>query len=164
MLALVTIISTALALASSTAADLIAPGVPTHFFSTQNPSLLFAPTFAGAGATLQAANPGDGSASDITALTPVKGSGTPTQITLGDLCVSANGVVPGTATQVLKMADCDSNDPTQLWIVLGQVSNADGNCVTLGRAAKGVDVTLSPCSDDLKSIQSWEPFPAKIGA
>lgn len=105
-----------------------------------DPSLLFAPTFAGAGATLQAANPGDGSASDITALTPVKGSGTPTQITLGDLCVSANGVVPGTATQVLKMADCDSNDPTQLWIVLGQVSNADGNCVTLGRAAKGVDV------------------------
>lgn len=25
-------------------------------------------------------------------------------------------------------------------------------------------VTLSPCSDDLKGIQSWEPFPAQIGA
>lgn len=96
------------------------------------------------GATLQATSPGDGSANDITALTPVKGSGTPTQITLGDLCVSANGVVPGTASQVLKMAECDANDRTQLWIVLGQVSNADGNCITLGRAAKGVDVR-PPC-------------------
>ncbi len=105
-----------------------------------DPALVFAPASASATADLQAANPGDGSASDITALVPVQGSGVPTQIALGDFCITANGVVPGTATQTLHMAVCDDGDPTQLWVIDTTVSNADGNCITLGRAALGVPV------------------------
>lgn len=148
-----------------------------------DPSLVFAPASASATADLQASNPGDGSASDITALVPVKGSGVPTQIALGDSCITANGVVPGTATQTLHMAPCDDSDSTQLWVIDLTVSNADGNCITLGRAALGVpvcplydvparrrktlmlwiiQVTLGVCSDVLNSRQSWNTFPVAL--
>lgn len=104
---------------------------------------MFAPESAASGARLAAANPGDGSSADITALTAVHGTGVPTQIVYGDFCITANGVVPGTATQTLFIADCDASDPAQLWTINEEpatVSNADGNCITLGRAAKGVSV------------------------
>lgn len=107
-----------------------------------DPSLVFAPASASATADLQASTPGDGSSSDITALVPLNGSGVPTQIALGDFCITANGVVPGTATQTLHMAPCDDSDPTQLWVIDSTVSNADGNCITLGRAALNVPVCL----------------------
>ena len=72
------------------------------------------------------------------------GTGQPGQIVYGDWCVSANGVVPGTASQTLYIADCDSTDATQVWTVNespATVSNVDGNCITLGRAANGVPVS-----------------------
>ena len=85
---------------------------------------------------------GDGSSSDLTAIFPVLGSGVPTQLAVGDWCVSARGVTPGTASQTLFIEDC-SDDAEQLWTVNespATVSNADGNCITLGRAAVNVPV------------------------
>lgn len=69
----------------------------------------------------------------------------PTQIVWADWCISANGVVPGTASQTLYIDDCDPEDEAQLWTVNEQsqtVSNKDGNCITLGRAALGVPVRV----------------------
>ncbi|KAH9858999.1 hypothetical protein C2E23DRAFT_800890 [Lenzites betulinus] len=162
MLALNAILTSVLAvLATGVTADFIPAGSAAHFFTSQSqssrvyclglrcslgstdPTLVFAPEFAGSGADLVAANPGDGSSADITALTAIHGTGVPTQIAYGDFCITSDGVVPGTATQILFVTDCDSSDPTQLWTINEEpatVSNADGNCITLGRAAKGVTV------------------------
>ena len=63
----------------------------------------------------------------------------------GDWCITANGVVPGTSTQTLYVDDC-SADPAQIWTVSEDaqtISNADGNCVTLGKAAHGAPVRAS---------------------
>ena len=79
--------------------------------------LVFAPEGGFSGASLIATAPGDGSFNDITALFPTYGTGVPTQIVYGDFCISANGVVPESATQSLYVADCDPEDPTQLWTV-----------------------------------------------
>ncbi|RDX56927.1 hypothetical protein OH76DRAFT_1334948 [Lentinus brumalis] len=144
------------------AADFIPAGSAAHFFSSQNTSLVFAPEFAAAGANLVAALAGDGSSTDITALFPVQGTGVPTQIAYGDFCITANGVVPSSANQTLYIADCDPADATQLWTVNespATVSNADGNCLTLGRAARGVVVSLAECNDVLLHLQIWNPKP-----
>ena len=105
-------------------------------------SLVFAPEGGYSGASLVAALAGDGSSSDITALYSA-GTGRAGQIAYGDWCVSARGVVPGSASQTLFVEAC-SDDPAQVWTVNADpmtVSNADGNCVTLGRA--WVDVPVS---------------------
>ncbi|TFK82431.1 hypothetical protein K466DRAFT_590540 [Polyporus arcularius HHB13444] len=144
------------------AADFVPAGSAAHFFSTQNTSLVFAPEFGASGASLVAALPGDGSSADITALFPKFGTGVPTQIVYGDWCISANGVVPQSSSQTLYIADCDSEDETQLWTINeapATVSNADGNCITLGRAARGVPVTLGECTDVLLHLQTWDPKP-----
>ena len=117
---------------------------PDPRLSYTDPSLVFAPEFGAQGAPLQAALPGDGSFNDITALFPTLGSGVPTQIAWGDWCITANGVVPGSSSQTLYIADCDPDDAAQIWTVNldpPTVSNTDGNCITLGRAAVGVPVS-----------------------
>ena len=143
-------------------------------------SLVFAPEGGYAGANLVAALPGDGTFNDITALFPTRGSNVSTQIAWGDWCITARDVIPGTASQVLYMDDC-SSDPKQLWTVRTStpmtVSNKDGNCITLGRAALGVEVrgscrmemrgrlltpdrfqvTLAKCSKELRHLQLWDP-------
>ncbi|OSD04128.1 hypothetical protein PYCCODRAFT_1444242 [Trametes coccinea BRFM310] len=162
MLAFITVVSSALALASSVTADFIPAGSAAHFFSTQNSSLVFAPLAAASGAILVAALPGDGSSDDITALYPLDGSGVPTQIAYGDFCITANGVVPESSSQVLYVAECDSTDPAQFWTLNADpptVSNADGNCITLGRPANGVSVVLDFCNDVLENKQLWIPKP-----
>ncbi|KAI0715784.1 hypothetical protein C8T65DRAFT_694608 [Cerioporus squamosus] len=144
------------------AADFVPEGSAAHFFSTQNTSLVFAPETGAPGANLVAALPGDGSSNDITALFPVYGTGVPTQIAYGDWCITANGVVPGSANQTLYIADCDPEDDAQIWTVNespATVSNADGNCLTLGRAARGVPVSLAECNDVLLHLQLWDPKP-----
>ena len=83
----------------------------------------------------------------MTALTATGGTGVPGQLVYGDWCVAANGVVPGSSTQTLYVDDC-SDDPKQIWTVNADpatISNADGNCLTLGRAANGVPVRLALC-------------------
>ncbi len=120
-----------------------------EFLLPADTSLVFAPEFGASGASLVAALPGDGSSADVTALFPKFGTGVPTQIVYGDWCISANGVVPQSSSQTLYIADCDSEDETQLWTINeapATVSNADGNCITLGRAARGVPVSVR-CSD-----------------
>ncbi|CDO75691.1 hypothetical protein BN946_scf184585.g4 [Trametes cinnabarina] len=162
MLAFITVVSSALALATSVAADFVPAGSAAHFFSSQNSSLVFAPQFAASGASLVASLAGDGSPDDITALYAIHGSGVPTQIAYGDFCITAKGVVPESATQTLYVAECDSTDPAQLWTLNADpqtVSNADGNCITLGRAAKGVSVVLDFCNDILEHLQLWDPKP-----
>ncbi|KAI8992923.1 hypothetical protein BD414DRAFT_412423 [Trametes punicea] len=161
MLPLFTLVS-AVALASSVAADFIPAGSAAHFFSTQNASLVFAPQTGTANADLVASLAGDGSSSDITALFPIHGTGVPTQIAHGGLCITAKGVVPESSSQVLYVADCDPTDPAQVWTVNEEpptVSNADGNCITLGRAADGVQVVLDFCNDVLQHLQLWDPKP-----
>ena len=72
------------------------------------------------------------------ALSPSLGTAVPT------VCVSARGVVSGTASQTLFVEDCNG-DPAQIWTVnetQTTVSNADGNCITLGRAALGAEVRV----------------------
>ncbi|KAI0674892.1 hypothetical protein C8Q78DRAFT_1066797 [Trametes maxima] len=163
MLSFIPFVVSALALVSSVAADNVPRGSAAHFFSSQNPSLVFAPQSDASGASLVAANPGDGSSNDITALFVSQGTGVSTRIQHSGRCISANGVVPGTATQVLFVADCDSTDDKQLWTINAEpatISNADGNCITLGRAAKGVDVTLAACTAELQHLQLWNPKPA----
>ncbi|KAI0829765.1 hypothetical protein BC628DRAFT_1408586 [Trametes gibbosa] len=162
MLAFLAFLSSALVFLPSVTADFIPEGSAAHFFTSQNPTLVFAPEFAGAGADLVTANPGDGSSSDITALFAIHGSGVLTQIAYGDFCITANGVIPESATQTLFITECDSSDPTQLWTINedpATVSNADGNCITLGRAAKGVSVVLDVCNDELQHLQLWDPKP-----
>ena len=134
ILALATLAASALALAPSlVAADTIPEGVAAHFFSTQSTSrpdryskrrrlthaspppdssLVFAPEGSYSGASLVAALAGDGSSSDITALYSA-GTGSAGQIAYGDWCVSARGVVPGSASQTLFVEAC-SDDPAQL--------------------------------------------------
>ncbi|KAI0368380.1 hypothetical protein BV20DRAFT_948512 [Pilatotrama ljubarskyi] len=160
MLALLAVVSSALAL--GVAADFVPAGSAAHFFSSQNPSLVFAPEFAASGANLVAANPGDGSSTDITALYAVFGTGVPTQIVYGDWCITAKGVVPQSSSQTLYIADCDPDDEAQFWTINEEpatVSNADGNCITLGRAAKGVVVSLGECTEALQHLQLWDPKP-----
>ena len=113
--------------------------------TSSDSALVFAPEGGFPGAGLVAARPGDGSSADITALYATQGTGVPGQIVYGDFCLTSEGVVPGTATQTLYFAEC-SDSPAQVWTVneSGTVSNADGNCVTLGRAAVNVPVRL-PC-------------------
>ncbi|KAI0644709.1 hypothetical protein C8Q79DRAFT_1001963 [Trametes meyenii] len=162
MFSLIPFVVSALALVSNVAADNIPKGSAAHFFSSRNSSLVFAPQSNTSGASLVSANPGDGSSNDLTALFVVEGTGVSTQILHGGLCISANGVVPGTATQTLFVADCDATDEKQLWTVNAEpatVSNADGNCITLGRAAKGVEVTLAACTTELQHLQLWNPKP-----
>ena len=106
-------------------------------------ALVFAPEGGFPGAGLVAARPGDGSSADITALYATQGTGVPGQIVYGDFCLTSEGVVPGTATQTLYFAEC-SDSPAQVWTVNespATVSNADGNCISLGRAANGVPVS-----------------------
>ena len=108
-------------------------------------SLVFGIQSAAAKAGLNAQLAGDGSSNDRTALFVTFGTGVPGQIAFGDWCITANGVEPGTSTQTLYVDDC-SDDPKQLWTVNADpqtVSNADGNCITLGRAANGVPVSAS---------------------
>ncbi|KAI0358715.1 hypothetical protein OH77DRAFT_1421152 [Trametes cingulata] len=150
MLALLAVVSSALALASGVAADSIPAGSAAHFFSSQNPSLVFAPESVAAGAFLVTANPGDGSSADITALHAVSGSRVPTQIAYGNLCITAKGVVPESSSQILYFDNCDPQDEAQFWTINEEpatISNADGNCITLGRAAKGVTVRPSSLVD-----------------
>ncbi|KAI0633494.1 hypothetical protein C8Q77DRAFT_1157700 [Trametes polyzona] len=156
------LVASAVALASGVVADFVPAGTPAHFFSSQNSALVFAPASAADGAALQASNPGDGSSADITALTAVDGSGVPTQIAFDDFCITAKGVVPESATQSLYVANCDSSDPAQFWTINADpptVSNADGNCITLGRPAKNVPVVLDFCKDELLDHQKWNPVP-----
>ncbi|KAI1785196.1 hypothetical protein LXA43DRAFT_900290 [Ganoderma leucocontextum] len=155
MTAFFALVATALAAAPFVAADVIPEGAAAHFISSQ--TLALAPQGGFQGATLQVTTPGDGSSSDITALFATRGTGQAGQIAYGDWCISANGVVPGTATQVLYVTDC-SDDAAQLWTVNespATISNADGNCITLGKAAKGAPVTLSACTDELQHLQLW---------
>ncbi|KAI0731422.1 hypothetical protein C8Q76DRAFT_361143 [Earliella scabrosa] len=160
MKAFFAVIATAIAAAPFVAADFIPSGSPAHFFSTQNSALVFAPEGGFPGAGLVAARPGDGSSADITALYATQGTGVPGQIVYGDFCLTSEGVVPGTATQTLYFAEC-SDSPAQVWTVneSGTVSNADGNCVTLGRAAVNVPVTLAACTEELAHLQGWNPVP-----
>ena len=86
---------------------------------------------------------GDGSSNDRTALFAQFGTGVPGQIAFGDWCITANGVEPESSSQTLYIDEC-SDDPKQLWTVNVDpptVSNADGNCITLGRAWTGVPVS-----------------------
>ncbi|KAI0715794.1 hypothetical protein C8T65DRAFT_738423 [Cerioporus squamosus] len=120
---------TASSINNSTYTDFVPAGSAAHFFSTQNTSLVFAPEAGSEDASLVAALPGDGTGHDITALF----------IVYADWCVTARGVVPGSSHQTLYIEDCDSEDDAQLWTVNeapATVSNADGNCITLGRAAR----------------------------
>ena len=96
-------------------------------------SLVFAPAVGVNGAKLVASLPGDGTFNDDTALFPNLGTGVLTTIAWTDLCVSARGVVPSTASQTLFVEDCNG-DPAQIWTVNENamtVSNADGNCIRL---------------------------------
>ena len=161
MKALFVLVAPLLAAVPFVAADVIPEGSAAHFFSSQSTSirtsvcrlyspiidssLVFGPQSAAAKADLVAQLAGDGSSNDRTALFATFGTGVPGQIAFGDWCITANGVEPGTATQTLYVDDC-SDDPKQLWTVNADpqtVSNADGNCITLGRAAKGVPVSAS---------------------
>ncbi|TFK79235.1 hypothetical protein K466DRAFT_592483 [Polyporus arcularius HHB13444] len=144
------------------AADFVPAGSAAHFFSTQNTSLVFAPDAGSQDANLIAALPGDGSPHDITALFVTSGTGVPGQLVYADWCVTAEGVVPGSSHQTLYIVDCDPDDEAQLWTVNeapATVSNADGNCITLGRAARGVPVTLGKCTPALLHLQTWDPKP-----
>ncbi|TBU21300.1 hypothetical protein BD309DRAFT_973151 [Dichomitus squalens] len=149
----------ALAAAPLVAADAITGARAAHFFSSQNSSLVFGPQSGAAKASLVAQLPGDGSSDDLTALLATGGTGVPGQIVYGDLCITANGVEPGSSSQTLYVDDC-SDDPKQIWTVNASpatVSNADGNCLTLGRAANHVPITLSQCNDVLQHLQLWNP-------
>ena len=120
--------------------------------SSADSSLVFGPQVGAAKADLIAQLPGDGSSADVTALTATGGTGVPGQLVYGDWCVTANGVVPGSSTQTLYVDDC-SDDPKQIWTVNADpatISNADGNCLTLGRAANGVPVRL-----ELYCVLGW---------
>ncbi|KAM5542938.1 hypothetical protein V8D89_003322 [Ganoderma adspersum] len=142
------------------AADVIPEGSAAHFFSSQNSTLVFGPQSAAAKADLVAQLAGDGSSNDRTALFATFGTGVPGQIAFGDWCITANGVEPGSASQTLYVDDC-SDDPKQLWTVNADpptVSNADGNCLTLGRAWTDVPVTLAECNDVLQHLQLWNPI------
>ena len=93
-----------------------------------------------------ASTPGDGSCSDISALFVTNGSGKASQLVWTDWCITARDFVPGTASQTLYFADCDANDEKQFWTVNlfpQTISNADGNCITLGKAADGALVRPS---------------------
>ncbi|RPD77291.1 hypothetical protein L226DRAFT_544709 [Lentinus tigrinus ALCF2SS1-7] len=154
------LLSAAIAVMPFVTADFIPAGSAAHFFSSQNTSLVFAPSAAASGADLQAALAGDGSSSDITALIVTAGTGVPGQISYGGLCISANGVVPESSNQVLYVADCDPEDAAQIWTVNetpATVSNADGNCISLGRPARGVPVILDVCNDVLLPHEIWNP-------
>ena len=103
------------------------------------------------------------------------------QIVIDDWCISARGVVPESATQTLFIEDC-STDPKQLWTVNVDpptVSNADGNCITLGRPAVNVPVSIHQtliftsvaeqeacmqivldfCEEVIQEHQLWNPVP-----
>ncbi|KAI0633757.1 hypothetical protein C8Q77DRAFT_1056909 [Trametes polyzona] len=155
-------VASAFGLASGVAADFLQPGTVAHVFSTQNSSLVFAPASATAGAFLHVVRPGDGSASDLSAFTIVRGSGVPTQIAAGGFCVSARDLVPQTANQTLHVTTCNADDPTQLWTLNENpptISNADGNCISLGRPAIGVPIILDFCDDAVLRHEQWNPKP-----
>ncbi|KAI9061703.1 hypothetical protein FKP32DRAFT_917807 [Trametes sanguinea] len=149
---------------------------------TPDSSLVLAPQAEVSGAILVAALPGDGSSDDITALYPLNGSGVPTPIVHNGLCITSKGVVPESSSQILYVAECDSSDPAQYWTINANpptISNVDGNCITLGRAANGVSVcsklflprqsthticttlkvVLDFCNDELQHLQLWDPKP-----
>ncbi|KAI0332275.1 hypothetical protein GY45DRAFT_490626 [Cubamyces sp. BRFM 1775] len=160
MFALLTLVSSALALASGVAADFIPAGTAAHIFSTQNTSLALAPEAAASNAYLEVTLPGDGSSADSSAFYIVSGSGVPSQIAYGDWCITAKGVVPESSSQILYIAECDATDSAQLWTLNenpSTISNADGNCITLGRPANGVSVVLDFCEEELQDHQLWVP-------
>ncbi|KAH9895205.1 hypothetical protein C8Q73DRAFT_644732 [Cubamyces lactineus] len=160
MFALLAFVSSALALASGVAADFIPAGTAAHIFSTQNTSLALAPEAATPNAYLEVTLPGDGSSADPSAFYIVSGSGVPSQIAYGDWCITAKGVVPESSSQILYIAECDASDPAQFWTLNenpSTISNADGNCITLGRPANGVSVVLDFCEDELQAHQLWVP-------
>ncbi|KAI1785208.1 hypothetical protein LXA43DRAFT_1066107 [Ganoderma leucocontextum] len=160
MKAFVALVAPVLAAASYVRADVIPEGSAAHFFSSQNSSLVFGPQSSAAKADLVAQLPGDGSSNDPTAMFATFGTGVPGQIVFGDWCITANGVVPSTANQTLYIDDC-SDDPKQIWTVNADpatISNADGNCLTLGRAAHNVPISLSACTDVLQHLQLWNPI------
>ncbi|PIL33436.1 hypothetical protein GSI_04058 [Ganoderma sinense ZZ0214-1] len=105
-------------------------------------------------AALLVTQPGNGSASDLTTLLT---SGQAGPISFGNLCVVVNN-----ATESPFLTDC-SIDPAEVWNVTASasnsraatISNANGNCLTLGEAADGAPVTLEACSDELEDPQLW---------
>ncbi|KAH9941725.1 uncharacterized protein BXZ73DRAFT_98120 [Epithele typhae] len=152
------------ALPAFVAADFIPAGSGAHFINTQNTTLALKAQALEPGASLVMALVGDGSASDPTVLHPVLGSGVPTQIqTGGGFCITANGVEPEGATQTLVIAEC-SDDPKQLWVLNVDdpmtISNADGNCIALGRPAVSVPVVLDFCKEEVLSHELWNPIVA----
>ncbi|KAH9895204.1 hypothetical protein C8Q73DRAFT_693423 [Cubamyces lactineus] len=162
MFTLVAFVASALALASDVAADFIPAGTFAHIISTQNTSLALAPEAVVPNAYLEVTVPGDGSSDDRTALYIVSGSGVPTQIAYGDLCITSKGVVPESSSQVLYVAECDENDSAQFWTLNenpSTITNADGNCISLGRPADGVPVILDFCENVLQPHELWVPTP-----
>ncbi|KAJ3002987.1 hypothetical protein NUW54_g5549 [Trametes sanguinea] len=161
MLAFITVVSSALALATSVAADFIPVRTGAHIFSSQSTHQQSV-NAAASGAILVVTLPGDGSSDDITALYPLNGSGVPTPIVHDGLCITSRGVVPESSSQILYFAECDPSDSAQYWTINADpptISNVDGNCITLGRAANGVSVVLDFCNDELQHLQLWDPKP-----
>lgn len=92
------------------------------------------------GASLALSTCGDGSSTDLTALTVVEGSSTSTQFLLpgsSQLCVTSAGAGPDADVTVVACAD----DASQQWTINsnGSVSNS-GNCLTVGKAGFGAPV------------------------
>ncbi|KAH9942205.1 uncharacterized protein BXZ73DRAFT_97625 [Epithele typhae] len=80
---------------------------------------------------------------DSAVLSPVLGSGVPTQIATGNFCVTANGL----------LWTLNVDEPTT-------ISNADGNCWALGRPAVTVPVVLDRCLGDVLDQEQWNPIVA----
>ena len=71
-------------------------------------------------------------------LYPIYGSGKPGQIAYGDWCVTAAGASPSSDVTLVECSD----DAAQIWNVTeyDTIENADGKCITFGKAALGAPV------------------------
>ncbi|KAI0633770.1 hypothetical protein C8Q77DRAFT_1157933 [Trametes polyzona] len=63
---------------------------------------------------------------------------------------------------------CNANDPTQVWMLNENpptISNADGNCISLGRTAIGVLIILDLCDVTVLGHEQWnsKPVAAQYG-
>ncbi|KAI0718438.1 hypothetical protein C8T65DRAFT_85326 [Cerioporus squamosus] len=154
------VLATTLTAASYVAAAIIPDNTPLHINSNLDRGLALALANNVPTAFLLVDSPGDSSPSDLTLFNTTAGDKVG-QIEHNGLCITANGVGPGFASNELYVDTC-SSDPAQLWTISSAratISNAENNCIKVGQEALRASAILERCG--LESLdQEWTTFVA----
>ncbi|TFK87684.1 hypothetical protein K466DRAFT_565233 [Polyporus arcularius HHB13444] len=156
----VAVLATAISAASYVAA-IIPDNQPLHINSNLDRGLALALANNVPTAFLLVDSPGDGSGSDLTLFNTTAGDKVG-KIEHNGLCVTANGIGPGFAGDLLYVDTC-SEDPAQLWEISSAratISNADNNCITVGQDALRASAILARCTLAQAELQEWTTFVA----